>query len=166
MYSEIAMEIAKLPHEENEFSSEPFHQSDFKEFFDLVESCVIRLNFEMGGKAEWDSGILAGRFELQTHSVSVREHVDYVGAPSFFAAVVLKSDDRGLRRAYDPTAEFIGYGKSRKYSASLLPGTVFVFNPRKPHSLVYYGDAVTLALVGVSPSKGVRGWDYPVIEMF
>lgn len=158
----IAGKIASLPHDENEFVSPQYEQDDFPVFFDAVREGVKRLGFELSSGREFDSGVRVGKFELQTHSVSVHEHTDDVVSPSYFGIVVLNTTTRGIKYAYDSRATFTGYGVKGKYKRELEFGRLMVFNPRKPHSLTYYGEVATLALFSVRPIRGVTPWWVPV----
>ena len=161
----IAREIASLPHDENEFTSPQYEQDEFPLFFDAVRDGVSNLGFELSSGREFESGVRAGKFELQTHSVSVREHTDDVVSPSYFGIVVLNTTTRGIKYSYDSLATFTGYGVRGKYTRELEVGRLMVFNPRKPHSLSYYGEVVTLALYSVRPIRGETHWCVPVTHI-
>lgn len=161
----IARKIASLPHDENEFTSPQYEQDEFPLFFDAVRDGVAHLGFELSSGREFDSGVRVGKFEVQTHSVSVREHTDDVVSPSYFGIVVLNTTTRGIKYSYDSHATFTGYGVRGKYTRELEFGRLMVFNPRKPHSLTYYGEVVTLALFSVRPIRGLTPWRVPVTDI-
>lgn len=161
----VAQEIAGLPHDENEFISPEYDQEKFPVFFDAVRQGLDHLGFSLNGGKLYGAGVLPGKFELQTHTVSVHEHTDAVIAPWYFGLVVLNTTTRGVRYSYDHRARFTGYGVRGKYAREMEFGRLMVFNPRKPHSLVFYGDVVTVALFSVVPLRGVEPWRVPVTDI-
>lgn len=95
-----------------------------------------------------DSSIGRKNIEIQWHQASVEEHTDDV-CMAFFKMVVL-----GLKRAADtqfdirPVFNYYDYhGKNR--SMRLQAGDVVIFNPRKNHSMIYYGAEYMVAMVDV-----------------
>lgn len=96
-----------------------------------------------------------GMFELQRHNASVRPHEDDVPRGLYFALCVCNSEEpeRDTLRAKemgDSENEFAFYGSAgKKRICELKPGTVCVFNPRRTHSITFYGNRDTLALVTV-----------------
>ena len=160
-----AQEMAGLPHEENEFLSTAYDQDKYPVFFDAVQQGLDHLGFSLNGGKLYGSGVLPGKFELQTHTVSVREHTDDVVAPWYFGLVVLNTTTRGVRYSYDPIASFTGYGMRGKYTREMVFGRLMVFNPRKPHSLTFYGEVPTIALFSVVPVRGVEPWRVPVTDI-
>lgn len=161
-----AREIAGLPHDENEFLSPAYEQGEYPAFFDAVQQGLEYLEFSLHGGELSGSGVLPGKFELQTHTVSVHEHTDDVGAPWYFGLVVLNTTTRGVKYSYDSIARFTGYGRRGKYTRELTVGRLMAFNPRKPHSLTFYGEVPTIALFSVVPMRGGEPWKIPVTDIF
>jgi hypothetical protein len=101
-----------------------------------------------------DSSFNPGRLTFQMHDVSVGEHTDAVTRGRYFQVCVL--DELEVRfTGFDTNAALICYqpGASSKSTVSLAIGTSLVFNPAKPHSMIYYGNAPLLALRTVYPTK-------------
>lgn len=96
-----------------------------------------------------------GMFELQRHNASVRPHEDDVPRGLYLALCVCKSEEpeRDTLRAKemgDSENEFAFYDSAgKKRIRELSPGAVCVFNPRRTHSITFYGNRDTLALVTV-----------------
>lgn len=115
--------------------------------FKLVEG-------ETGGVA-----VPPGMFELQRHNASVRPHEDDVPRGLYFALCVCNSEEPERdtlrhREMGGTDNEFEFFNPSgRKCTAILHPGTVCIFNPRRTHSVTYYGNRDTLALVTVQRKR-------------
>lgn len=96
----------------------------------------------------YDSSIGIKNVEIQWHQASVEEHTDDVEL-ALFKLVVL-----GLKRAADsqfdirPVFSYYDY-RGKKHSERLNSGDVVIFNPRKKHSMVYYGAEYIVAMVDV-----------------
>lgn len=100
-----------------------------------------------------------GMFELQRHNASVRPHEDDVPRGLYFALCVCNSEqpERDTLRSKemgDAENEFAFYGPNgRKSLVELWPGVVYVFNPRRTHSITFYGNRDTLALATVQRKR-------------
>ena len=96
-----------------------------------------------------------GMFELQRHNASVRPHEDDVPLGLYFALCACNSEEperdtlrqKEIGDTYNVFEFFNPSG--RKCTATLYPGTVYIFNPRRTHSVTFYGNRDTLALVTV-----------------
>lgn len=136
--------------QKNEFAN-PVKKDACPEIASLMQSSVPDSIFEedhslKGGS--YDSSIGSKIVELQWHQASVEEHTDDVEL-ALFKLVVL-----GLKRAVDtqfdirPVFSYYDY-RGKKHSERLNAGDVVIFNPRKKHSMVYYGAEYLVAMVDV-----------------
>jgi len=101
----------------------------------------------------YDSAIPGGFFEIQWHDHSVSEHDDDVCSPCFFC--VMPFQFRKITKSYySAMPELVYFGADRKKKSSKLEsGEAIIFNPRKPHSLNYFGIEVKLIIFSVVKAK-------------
>lgn len=121
------------------------------EIVSLIQSSTPDSVFEEDHSQEggsYDSSIGSKNVEIQWHQASVEEHTDDVEL-ALFKLVVL-----GLKRAADtkfdtrPVFSYHDYS-GKKHSERLNAGDVVIFNPRKKHSMAYYGAEYLVAMVDV-----------------
>ena len=111
--------------------------------------------FELVDRPTDGVAIPPGMFELQRHNASVHPHEDDVSRGLYFALCVCSSEqpERDTLRTGergDTSNRFEFYGPNgRKSLVELWPGVVYVFNPRRTHSITFYGNRDTLAIVTV-----------------
>ena len=98
-------------------------------------------------------GITPGYIDFQQHNVSIGEHTDDVDKKFHFQLTVVLLDECGGSKFYDryPLISYYG-GDGIKHTTRLDLNTSIVFNPRKPHSVVYYGYKYTVAVRAVIKS--------------
>jgi len=148
--------IGKLPHEKNEFTSVSYSFSEYPEVKQAVSEMVAEAGFRLPCLRDPRSfAIQKHRFELQTHSRSVEEHTDDVSSGVYFGLMPVK---RRLKvrtsRPYETCTVFnfkLGRGRLQR---RLEVGDMTVFNPRAPHSLIYYGEETTLMLFCLVRARG------------
>lgn len=98
---------------------------------------------------ESDSAPRPGECSIQRHSTSVEDHTDDVSRGVFFQCCFLWLTDR-ISTAYDRRPEFLYFDPAgKKHKSRISGGDSIIFNPRKPHSLIFYGAECTLALRAV-----------------
>jgi len=92
--------------------------------------------------------------EFQKHQLSVQEHTDDVTSGNFFGCVVVDLHQKvestfvsgfPLFNYYDET------GKKRSFEMGV--GDMIIFNPKKKHSVVWFGMDYTVALFDVRKMK-------------
>lgn len=153
--------ICGLPFEEDRFDNMPYDLDDFPHFkahlIELleVEGCVL---YEPKTKKEkqYDSSIGFNLFDIQRHTASVGEHTDDVKAGCYFGLFVLKRNTELCkgRRWYDCRSELRYYShEGKKKKDRLNSFDLLIFNPRRNHELIFYGDHVTLVLFDVQKLK-------------
>lgn len=95
-------------------------------------------------------GISSGHIDFQCHDVSVEEHTDDVIKGIYFQLMVVSLDDCTGNKIYDKRPEIVYFGADgKKHKTKLDVDTSIVFNPRKPHSVIYYGYKYTVAVRSV-----------------
>lgn len=163
--SQELQQIAGLNFEDDRFDNMPVSFNEFPIFKEHVNELLEWEGFGLeqpprkGTKAyrNWDTSIGFNAFDLQRHTASVDEHIDDVESPRYFGLFVVDTKPVAKsRRAryYDNRSEFRYFnqtgGKERK---RLAEGDLVIFNPRRKHELIYFGDLVTLALFDVKKLK-------------
>lgn len=95
-----------------------------------------------------DSGMRADSVDFQFHTISVDAHTDDVQAGRFFQVYVLSETlvcepgTQGLN-----SSKLVYYDERGKQCSAYLPeGSSVVINPRRSHSLTYFGLSPLLAL--------------------
>lgn len=142
--------ISKLHHEINSFESSHYNFSDYPTVLKDIEQQLHVLGFclpVLTSKREYGF-IPRGKFEVQTHTVSVNEHTDSIQAPDLFGIYPVKSK-LITSTHYDTSPLFSYYQSKEKRASELEVGNIVVFNPRKKHSLMYLGAATTFMLFTV-----------------
>jgi len=156
-YDTECARIAALDIDEDEFMNEPVSFDCFPAFTaELDEWLAARGYLRTHEEVRVCSQILAGHFELHRHNASVETHTDDVLAPVHFILAVIRSDAPAYRSdsRFDNRNEFSYYHGRKKESKRLEPGDFVIFNPRRPHGLIFYGRRDTLLLASVKPIKG------------
>ena len=153
--------ICGLPFEEDRFDNMPYDLVDFPHFkthlIELLASDGFGLYEPKTNKEkQYDSSIGFGSFDLQRHTASVDEHTDDVKAGCYFGLFVLKRNVEFWkgRQWYDCRSElrFVSpTGTKDRHRLNLYD--LVLFNPRRNHELIFYGDHVTLALFDVRKLK-------------
>lgn len=147
--------ISRLPHDKNDFMTPAYPFDDYP----IVRQELVHQLSELGFELLNDNNrrfhgpiVCANTFELQTHNRSVPEHTDDVGRGLYFAIFPVKH--KNIVKCQEQTmTEFNFYLDSGKKCVGLKDVEVVVFNPRKPHSLIYYGDETTFMLFTVKRIK-------------
>lgn len=147
------------PYEINGFDSNGIPLSRFKEFDNLEETLNfhgVTLNSPKKFYEKYGYRVQIGsqQFQLQRHNVSIEEHTDDTSKGLLFAFKVISTRIKSKTR-YDERAIF-SYTNvdNQKVNCKLTKGDIVVFNPKKNHSLTYFGEEVTLALFDVFKLKG------------
>lgn len=94
-------------------------------------------------------GVPSGQFELQKHDISVEPHTDDVDVGLHFGMYVVDtelSSRGGTGFTKSPSFSYFDPIDNCKKEKILNPGSLVVFNPRKKHSVVYYGYSYTVML--------------------
>ena len=100
-----------------------------------------------------DTPIPSGFFEIQWHDHSVEEHSDDVVAPTFFCVIPFDVDKVSKSKfTQSPKLTYFG-GDGKKKSTRMDESKLIIFNPRKKHSLDYYGRDVKLIIFSVEKIK-------------
>lgn len=125
---------------------------EFDQFPDFKHYVINRLNdkgYELYTKrSSLDSGIPPGQFTIQSHQISVESHTDDVLAPKFFAIVPIQINPI-VDQLYNSSSQFLFFKNRKKERTWIREFDVIIFNPRKPHQWIYYGEQVIYALFTV-----------------
>jgi hypothetical protein len=142
---------------QNEFTNREYDMTIFPEIWSYMNS-ALDYHFITAPKREnrnWDSMISDSCIDFQRHDTSIDEHTDDVSKGIFFQMITLALDEcTGISAFYDKHPLFCYYGvDGRKYKTRLDFDQSIVFNPRKPHSMIYFGYKYTVALRSVIKVK-------------
>ncbi len=144
---EEVAEVASLPHELNQFSSPRNWFGNYPILKAWIQEELYRSGRRLATRDTKEREIPPESFELQTHTISVHEHTDSV-RDFEFGIYVLKCLPV-VRTAYESRTQFTFYRERHKSIRFLNEGDCITFNPRKPHSMTYFGDAATFMLFSV-----------------
>jgi hypothetical protein len=120
-----------------------------------IRKAVIEQGFHLiqNQSRHFDAAIPGGFFEIQWHDHSVEEHSDDVVAPTFFCAIPFEVDKVSKSKfTQSPKLTYFG-GDGKKKSTRMDESELIIFNPRKKHSLDYYGRDVKLIIFSVEKLK-------------
>jgi len=135
-----------------EFEEDSFNSFDYD--FDLlpnikeyVKESLKEQGYRLRNKNQNRLGLSvpAGKFNIQKHNSSVEEHIDDA---CLFGILVLEMVYTTIPTlANNVCAPALHYyiGRS-KMAERLKVGDVVVFNPKRPHSLIHYGNSPTMLL--------------------
>lgn len=144
---------------EDSFMGRPYPLENHPELRDHLRQQLDLYRFELVDGPTDGVAVPPGIFELQRHNASVRPHEDDVPRGLYLALCVCKSEEPERCTLWqremgdtDNVFEFFNPG-GRKCAAILYPGTVYIFNPRRTHSITFYGNRDTLALVTVKRKR-------------
>lgn len=139
-------QIARLPHIKNKFYSDNFKLYEYPAVLSDIESQADGLGYEAYKER-------SGNFELQTHSRSVETHTDDLNKRLVFGLYPVKSK-LVVHDYYDSrTALNYWLGKRKHTDRRMEVGELIIFNPRRPHSLIYYGEETTFMLFTMSRKR-------------
>ena len=158
-------QIAGLTFEDDRFDNMPVSFNEFPLFKERLNDLLELYGFGLEqppkrgtrGYSNWDTSIGFNAFDLQRHTASVDEHTDDVERPRYFGLFVVASVPGSTNRRsryYDNRSEFRYFNElGAKERTRLSVGDLLIFNPRRKHELIYFGDLVTLALFDVKKLK-------------
>lgn len=158
-------EIAGLSFEDDRFDNMPTSFNQFPLFKEHVNELLEVAGFGLeqpprkGTKAyrKWDTSIGFNAFDLQRHTASVDGHTDDVTLGRYFGLFVIDAKPQAASRRsryFDNRSEFRYFNQSgSKERKRLDEGDLVIFNPRRSHELIYFGDLTTLALFDVKKLK-------------
>lgn len=141
----------------NEFTNMEYPSSDFPLIWKEMD-WLIEYPFKAPAKGEktigTGLGITPGYIDFQLHDVSIEAHTDDVISGIYFQLVVLSLDDCGGSEYLEkrPTMSYFT-PEGKKVTTKLDEGSSLVFNPRKLHSVVYYGYKYLVAIRSVVKCK-------------
>jgi hypothetical protein len=88
--------------------------------------------------------------DFQCHDTSIDEHTDDVERGIYFQLMVVSLDECTGGKYRDKRPEIVYFGVDGKKNRTRLDvNTSIVFNPRKPHSVIYYRYKYTVAVRSV-----------------
>jgi hypothetical protein len=141
----------------NEFTNVEYPSSDFPLIW---EEMNMRLEYPFEAPKSTDKKFLARSLSItpeyidfQCHDTSIEEHTDDVMKGVYFQLMVMSLDDCTGSKYHDKHPVFTYYAPDgKKCSTRLGYDCSIVFNPRKLHSVVYYGYKYTVAVRSVVKS--------------
>ena len=138
---------SSLEFEEDSFDSFNYDLNLLPNIQDYIKESLNDQGYRLRNKDQIRRGVSvpAGKFVIQKHNSSVEEHVDDA---CLFGIMVLETVYTTIptlaNYACDPVLHYY-IGRSKK-AERLKTGDVVVFNPKRPHSLIHYGNTPTLLL--------------------
>ena len=137
-----------------EFEEDSFNSFDYD--FDLLPNIKeyikeslkeqgYRLRNKNQNQNRVSPSVPAGKFNIQKHNSSVEEHVDDACLFGIFVLEIVYTTIPTLA-GYDRYPALHYYIGRSKMVERLKIGDVVVFNPKRPHSLVHYGNSPTMLL--------------------
>jgi hypothetical protein len=120
-----------------------------------IRKAVIEQGFNLiqNQSRHFDAAIPGGFFEIQWHDHSVEEHSDDVVAPTFFCVIPF-AVNRVSKSKFTQTPKLTYFGgDGKKKQTRMDESELIIFNPRKNHSLDYYGRDVKLIIFSVEKIK-------------
>lgn len=141
--------VGRLPHDKNDFVSAPYPLGAYPEVERSIVEQAAAVGFELPGVGARDLPVRARHFELQTHSRSVEEHTDDVGRGRVWFGLLPVRSRQVVGGPYS-TDTWLHFRLGRqRLRRRMQVGSLIVFNPLAPHSLVYYGEETTFALLAL-----------------
>lgn len=158
--------ILKLEVEVDSFNNTPHSFRGFPILKVQLEELLLEHSLQLSNKPDsrnsnyYQANVIGqGAFELQCHTVSVNEHTDDIIRSRFFGLYVIATEtpdnmtDR-RRRYFDNRTELRYFTPGgTKVKKRLDVGDLMVFNPRRNHELVFYGDHTTYMIFDVVRKK-------------
>lgn len=137
--------IAKLPHDKNAFENPSVWITEYPEVERSIVEQAASAGFRLPDSQKSGLAVRARKFELQTHARSVEEHTDDVERGVYFGLLPV-SRRRRVHTSHE-SGTWLNFQLGRKrLQRRMGVGELIVFNPRAPHSLVYYGEETTFML--------------------
>lgn len=145
--------ISKLKHDRNEFFSDSYRLCHYPAVLENIQLQLGEVDYYLPDPSKKGTTITAGQFELQTHERSVNPHTDLVPKGEYFGLYPVGGKVLVKDSTYEYSTELTFYEDQRKETKKLVTGELIIFNPRKLHSLTYYGEATTFMLFSIYKRK-------------
>ena len=138
---------SSLEFEEDSFNSFNFDFNLLPNIRDYIKECLNEQGYRLRNKnpTRHDVSIPAGKFNIQKHNSSVEEHIDDACLFGIFVLEIVYTTIPTLA-GYDRYPALNYYIGRSKMVERLKIGNVVVFNPKRPHSLIHYGNSPTMLL--------------------
>lgn len=138
---------SSLEFEEDSFNSFDYDFNLLPNIKEYIEECLNEQGYRLRKRNQIRQGLSvpAGKFNIQKHNSSVEEHIDDA---CLFGILVLEMVYTTIptlaNNVCDPALHYY-IGRTKK-AERLKTGDVVVFNPKRPHSLIHYGNSPTMLL--------------------
>lgn len=151
--------IARLKHNRNAFMNPGVPIDRYPLVKADIEAQLSDAGFELVSERRnyFALDVKPGEFELQSHERSVKEHSDEIDRRFFFALYPVGTKIRTKTYVFDSETELSGFLDGKRFSKPLRIGKVIIFNPRKRHALIYYGELTTFMLLTVERKREDAG---------
>ena len=138
---------SSLEFEEDSFISFDYDFNLLPNIKDYIEECLNEQGYRLRKRNQIRQALSvpAGKFNIQKHNSSVQEHVDDACLFGIFVLEMVYTTIPTLADivCYPALHYYIGRSKMAK---RLKIGDVVVFNPKRPHSFIHYGNSPTMLL--------------------
>ena len=138
---------SSLEFEEDSFNSFNFDFNLLPNIKEYIEECLNEQGYRLRKRNQIRQGLSvpAGKFNIQKHNSSVEEHIDDACLFGIFVLEMVYTTIPTLA-GYDRYPALHYYIGRSKMVERLKIGNVVVFNPKRPHSLIHYGNSPTMLL--------------------
>lgn len=138
---------SSLEFEEDSFNSFDYDFNLLPNIKDYIEECLNEQGYRLRKRNQnrLAPSVPAGKFNIQKHNSSVEEHVDDACLFGIFVLEIVYTTIPTLA-GYDRYPALHYYIGRSKMVERLRIGNVVVFNPKRPHSLIHYGNSPTMLL--------------------
>lgn len=148
--------IKNLPVDVGSFNNHNIQFEEYPEFWKDMKAQLSGSGFKLLDRTTSVYGVEMpqGTFEVQLHDHSVESHTDKVSRRIFFGIKVLEIKELS-KSVYSDLPKFNYYSPDGMALSTYLAEDegVLIFNPRRKHSLEYFGKSVKLALFSVVKDK-------------
>lgn len=136
-------------YEKNEFNNSAVYKDDLPSLWKTMNEHLTSMIAASKQRAGINYlNIPVGYIDLQWHTRSINEHTDDISPGEFFQLFVLSTfKAKEFIDSYVETEPHFHYydERGKKKTTCLDSGKSVIFNPRKPHSVVYYGESYLVA---------------------
>jgi hypothetical protein len=139
----------------NNFNNGYIHWSEFPDLWRHMDKTLPQ-NFESIkiGNNQYGINISPHCIDVQRHDRSIQPHTDRIDAPTIFQLVVVQLSHVKDGKFFNCEPVFHYYDETgKKKQTALKVGDSVLFNPRKPHSMIYYGATYTVGMRSVTKKR-------------
>lgn len=149
--------IARLPHPKNEFMSQQYRLNEYPSVLEHITFLAAEKGYTLPTLNRFVDGAdnPNGKFEIQTHTVSVPLHTDDFAVGNYLGLLPVASKllVKDMPSHYTTTPTLLRFYEGHRKREELLQNSLIIFSPWRPHELIYYGEATTFILFALRKRK-------------